>query len=83
MFKNSNYCAVRFNKDKPFAAFRNFAIGGFLMLFCAVFIRISVRFCSVRTPLTPPSKFNLKTELRHFKIPPDRTTATPRDAKYV
>ena len=28
------------------------------MLFCAVFIRISVRFCGVRTPLTSPSMIN-------------------------
>ena len=25
------------------------------MLFCALFTRISVRFCGIRTPLTPPS----------------------------
>ena len=25
------------------------------MLFCAVFRRISARFCGIRTPLTPPS----------------------------
>ena len=24
------------------------------MFFCAVFIRISVRFCGIRAPLTPP-----------------------------
>ena len=31
------------------------AVSGFPMLFCAVFIPISVRFCGIRTPLTPPS----------------------------
>ena len=30
------------------------AVCGFLMLFCAVFIRISVRFCGIRTPPPPP-----------------------------
>ena len=32
------------------------AVSGFLMLFCAVFIRNSVRFCGIRTPLTNPSE---------------------------
>ena len=32
------------------------AVSGFLMLFCAVFIRNSVRFCGIRTPLTHPSE---------------------------
>ena len=42
---------------------RNFiAVCGFLMLFCAVFIRNSVRFCGIRTPLTPHS--SLKGDLR-------------------
>ena len=31
------------------------AVCGFHMLLCAVFIRISARFCGIRTPLTPPS----------------------------
>ena len=29
------------------------AIGGFLMLFCVVVIRISERFCSICNPITP------------------------------
>ena len=28
------------------------------MLFCAVFIRISVRFCGIRTPLRPPQHYS-------------------------
>ena len=32
------------------------AVSGFLMLFCAVFIRNSVRFCGIRTPFTHPSE---------------------------
>ena len=32
------------------------AVCSFLMLFCAMIIRISVRFCIVRTPLTPLHK---------------------------
>ena len=32
------------------------AVSGFLMLFCAVFIRNSLRFCGIRTPLTHPSE---------------------------
>ena len=35
------------------------AVCGFLMLFCAVFICISVRFCGIRTPLTLPSKCSI------------------------
>ena len=31
------------------------AVSGFLTLFCVVFTRISVRFCGIGTPLTPPS----------------------------
>ena len=33
-------------------------VSGFLMLFCAVFTRISVRFCGIGTPLMPPSTQN-------------------------
>ena len=37
----------------------NFSVvSGFLMLFCEVFTRISVRFCGIGTPLTPPSMKN-------------------------
>ena len=32
------------------------AVSGFLMLFCALFIRNSVQFCGIRTPLTHPSE---------------------------
>ena len=31
-------------------------VGGFLMILCAVFRRISSRFCGIRTLLTPPSR---------------------------
>ena len=50
------------------------AVCSFLMLFCAVFIRISVRFCRIRTPLTPPAStclsvllYGCKTCLPNFK----------------
>jgi len=33
------------------------AIGGFLMLFCVVFTRISEQFCSICNPITPPQKW--------------------------
>ena len=48
---------LRFYKTKRFEKFSgNFiAVCGFLMLFCAVFTRISVRFCGIGTPITPPS----------------------------
>ena len=36
------------------AFLQNQAVCRFLMLFCAVFIRISMRLCSVCTPLHPP-----------------------------
>ena len=32
------------------------AVSGFLMLFCALFIRNSVQFCGIRAPLTHPSE---------------------------
>ena len=37
------------------------AVSSFLMLFCAVFVRNSVRFCGIRTPLTHPSMTNCHT----------------------
>ena len=58
------------------------------MLFFAVFKRMSVLLREVFNPppphqtLTPPSNFDLKTELGHYKISPDRTTSTPRDANW-
>ena len=60
----------------------------------AVFLCYSLRFLNVclccypvflpppPPTLTPPSNFDLKTELGHNKISPDRTTATPRDANW-
>ena len=55
---NGELAVLRFRKTKRFGVFRNFggnfnAVRSFIMLFCAVFIRISVRFCSVRPPLRP------------------------------
>ena len=44
---------MRFYKTKRFSGNFN-AVCGFLMLFCAVFIRISVQFCGIHTPLRPP-----------------------------
>ena len=50
-------------QNKRFAVFRSFrvmnfnAVCGFLMLFCAVFIRNSVRFCCINTPLLPPQSW--------------------------
>ena len=47
-----------FYKTKWFAVFRNFRVilmrFAVFLLFCAVFIRNSVRFCDIPTPLTPP-----------------------------
>jgi len=52
------YCGLTKPSVFQFSGFKfsgNFyAVCGFLMLFCAVFIRISVWFCGIRIPLTPP-----------------------------
>ena len=53
-------CGIKVLQNKRFALFRSFrvmnfnAVCGFPMLFCAVFIRNSVRFCGISTPLRPP-----------------------------
>ena len=67
------YVAVmQFHKTKRFVVFRNvrvillrFAVCGFFLLFCPVFICNSVRFCSIRTPIMPPSiSFIIRMKLR-------------------
>ena len=77
------YCS--FTKQNGFGYLEFNAVCGFPMLFFAVFKRMSVLLSGVFTrlpTLTPPSNFDLKTELGHYKISPDRTTATPRDANW-
>ena len=53
-------CGITVLQNQAVCGFQKFssnstAVSGFLMLFCAVFTRISVRFCGIGTPLTPPS----------------------------
>ena len=52
------------------------AVCGFLMLFCAVFIRNSVRFCDIRTPLTPPAHIPIKKFRGNAPDPPRKSKAT-------
>ena len=54
-------CGITVLQNQAVCGFQKFsgnstAVSGFLMLFCAVFIRNSVRFCGIRTPLTHPSE---------------------------
>ena len=54
-----NCCGIAVLQNQAVSRIKKFtgnfnAVCGFLMLFCAVFIRISVRFCGIRIPLTPP-----------------------------
>ena len=87
------FAVLQFYETKRFAVFRiqcglRFSYAGAPVL-CYSLRFLNVCLCCYAvflTPppplqtLTPPSNFDLKTELGHYKISPDRTTSTPRDA---
>ena len=52
-------CGIAVLQNQAVCGFQKFsgnstAVSGFLMLFCAVFIRNSLRFCGIRTPSYAP-----------------------------
>ena len=52
-------CGITVLQNQAVCGFQKFsgnstAVSGFLMLFCAVFIRNSLRFCGIRTPSYAP-----------------------------
>ena len=89
------FAVLQFYETKRFAVFRiqyglRFSYAGapvlcYSLRFLNVCLCCYVVFLPPPPPhqtLTPPSNFDLKTELGHYKISPDRTTSTPRDANW-
>ena len=55
-------CGIMILQTKLFAVFKHFRVISMrFAVFCAVFIRNSVRFCGIRTPLTPHARIPFKT----------------------